>query len=141
MVIEMNISGIRPYEGFYKYNSTKINQLRNLQIEEAKNLQEPVQPEEMQLISSAEASFDTAGEQNDIRNRQSFNAYDYARGYKSDVSYDLKGADSDINSLDVEKALSDLRKDKVLQQYQLFAGDRMQQGMQSAARSLENFFL
>ena len=34
----------------------------------------------------------------------------------------LKGADSDISTLDVAKAVSDLDKDKVLQQYQHFVG-------------------
>lgn len=33
------------------------------------------------------------------------------------------GQDRDIRSLDVEKALDDMRKDKVLQQYQYFVGN------------------
>ena len=33
------------------------------------------------------------------------------------------GGDSDIRSLDVEKAISDMRKDQILQQYQYFVGD------------------
>lgn len=37
-------------------------------------------------------------------------------------SFDYLGKDSDIHSLDVEKALDDMRKDKVLQQYQYFVG-------------------
>lgn len=32
------------------------------------------------------------------------------------------GRDSDIHSLDVEKAIDDMKKDKVLQQYQYFVG-------------------
>lgn len=35
---------------------------------------------------------------------------------------DLSGRGSDIRSLDVEKALSDMRKDELLQQYQYFVG-------------------
>ena len=34
------------------------------------------------------------------------------------------GRDSDIRSLDVEKAISDMRKDQILQQYQYFVGSR-----------------
>lgn len=34
------------------------------------------------------------------------------------------GRDSDIHSLDVEKALSDMRKDQILQQYQYFVGSK-----------------
>ncbi len=33
------------------------------------------------------------------------------------------GKDSDIHSLDVERAITDMQKDKVLQQYQYFVGD------------------
>lgn len=34
------------------------------------------------------------------------------------------GRDSDIHSLDVEKAISDMRKDQILQQYQYFVGNK-----------------
>ena len=37
-------------------------------------------------------------------------------------NFDYLGKDSDIRSLDVEKAIDDMRKDKVLQQYQYFVG-------------------
>lgn len=39
---------------------------------------------------------------------------------KDDFSY--IGRDKDIQALDVEKALDDMRKDKILQQYQYFVG-------------------
>lgn len=39
---------------------------------------------------------------------------------KDDFSY--IGRDKDIQALDVEKALYDMRKDKILQQYQYFVG-------------------
>ena len=32
----MNISGIRPSEGFYSYNSIRLNELRNSQIMRSK---------------------------------------------------------------------------------------------------------
>ena len=34
------------------------------------------------------------------------------------------GRNSDIHSLDVEKAISDMRKDQILQQYQYFVGSK-----------------
>ena len=37
-------------------------------------------------------------------------------------SFGYLGKDSDIRSLDVQKAIDDMRKDKVLQQYQYFVG-------------------
>ena len=72
---------------------------------------------------------------------------DYAKTYDSNASYELKGADSDISTLDVAKAVSDLDKDKVLQQYQHFVGSADGMVMQQAAlneqinRETENFIL
>lgn len=37
--------------------------------------------------------------------------------------YSYLGKDSDIKTLDVQKAISDMRRDEVLQQYQYFVGD------------------
>lgn len=131
----MNISGIRPSEGFYSYNSIRLNELRNSQI-----------------MSSKQAVDDTASQQapadyEAARARQSFTSLDYANTYDSNASYELKGADSDISTLDVTKAVSDLDKDKVLQQYQRFVGSADVTVMQQAAlneqinRETENFIL
>lgn len=131
----MNISGIRPSEGFYSYNSIRLNELRNSQI-----------------MSSKQAVDDTASQQapadyEAARARQSFTSLDYANTYDSNASYELKDADSDISTLDVAKAVSDLDKDKVLQQYQRFVGSADVTVMQQAAlneqinRETENFIL
>ena len=48
---------------------------------------------------------------------------------------------SDIASLDVEKAVSDMKKDQVLQQYQFFVGERMSQTGLLYIRPNENFSL
>ena len=37
--------------------------------------------------------------------------------------FDMKGRDSDIDALDIEKAVSDMQKDQALMQYQYFVGD------------------
>lgn len=42
--------------------------------------------------------------------------------FNKQESFGYLGKDSDIHSLDVEKAIDDMRKDKVLQQYQYFVG-------------------
>ena len=49
-------------------------------------------------------------------------AIDYANSYQPDAVYELKGVDCDIARLDVERAISDMRKDQVLEQYQFFVG-------------------
>lgn len=135
----MNISGIRPYVGFYDYNSIKTAEIRN------------------QQISASQSKEDTASEQEDNGKQaamtkqapeQKYTSFDYAQNYNPGEIYELKGVDSDINSLDVMKVISDLDKDQVLRQYQYFVGDkdaaaaRMQTDQQERIfRSVEKFFL
>lgn len=130
----MNISGIRTYAGFYDYNTIKNQEARNHQIKEAKlaeALAVTESPEDLERrdeISSAEMKTDCG-------------AMDYAKQYQPDVTYELKGADSDINNLDVEKAISDMKKDQVLMQYQFFVGESQMGEMLSTDRPDENFSL
>ena len=121
----MNISGIRPSEGFYSYNSIRVNELRNSQIMSSKQAVDDTASQ--QSIADDTADYEAA------RARQSFTSLDYANTYDSNASYELKGADSDISTLDVTKAVSDLDKDKVLQQYQRFVGSADVTVMQQAA--------
>lgn len=129
----MNISGIRPTVGFYSYNSIKINELRNQQL--AVTTQEKAAKRESVI------------EQEEVPVEQTFSSFDFAQTYKPDATYELKGEDSDVSGLDVEKTLSDLEKDKVLEQYQYFVGDRAQKVAtdlnteNKMPRSGENFIL
>ena len=107
----MNISGIRPSLGFYSYNSIKIDELRNQQLAVTAQEQAPMQEE-------------STGYKDQLSVEQNFTSYDYAKGYQPDETYELKGTESDISKLDVEKTMSDLEKDKVLEQYQYFVGDQ-----------------
>ena len=112
----MTISGIRPYAGFYEYNSIKANELRAEQIA-ATQKASSVEAEEVSTETQSAAVQTPAPEQN-------FTAFDYAQNYRSDETYELKGKDSDLASLDMQKAISDLDKDQVLQQYQFFVRDK-----------------
>mgnify|MGYP003529574456 FL=1 len=107
----MIISGIRPSLGFYSYNSIKIDELRNQQLAVTAQEQAPMQEE-------------STGYKDQLPVEQNFTSYDYAKSYQPDETYELKGAESDISKLDVEKTMSDLEKDKVLEQYQYFVGDQ-----------------
>ena len=86
-------------------------------------------------------------EQEEVPVEQTFSSFDFAQTYKPDATYELKGEDSDVSGLDVEKTLSDLEKDKVLEQYQYFVGDRAQKVAtdlnteNKMPRSGENFIL
>lgn len=135
----MNISGVRPYAGFYEYNSIKSAELGNRRMEAAgeQSAKEAMdgRQENRQSIVTSEAA-------------QNQTSFDFAQNYDPNASYDLKGTDSDINSLDTMKTISDLDKELVLRQYQYFAGSRDSSVTQIASepanyvvRGIENFSL
>ncbi len=127
----MNISGIRTSAGFYDYNIIKQNEIRSQQIQEAKTVanNQEVEEERVETLSAAL--------------KEDHGARDFAERYQPDAVYELKGADSDITKLDVEKAISDMQKDVVLEQYQFFVGKSAAQTITDSLfdRDSENFML
>lgn len=130
----MNVSGVSPTAGIYSYNSIRLNELRNQQIMASKeaHMQQPEEPE-LKIDES-------------VQLEQTYTSYDYAQEYRAGETYELKGEDSDINTLDVAKAVSDLDKDQILQQYQYFVGEASYAAAKENAaemplRSGENFIL
>lgn len=135
----MNVSGVSPSAGIYTYNSIRLSELRSQQIAASKEarLQQEAQDTEVQVASL---------QQRDIRLEQTYTSYDFAQEYRAGEVYELKGEDSDITKLDVEKAVSDMEKDQILQQYQYFVGDASYASTKENAaelplRSGENFIL
>lgn len=96
----MNISGMRPYEGFYEYNSIKAVALRSQQIAAVQNASGD---EELSGGSQPQGQTQT-------KRPQTYNAFDYAKEYQPDETYELKGADSDLAGLDMQKAISDMER-------------------------------
>ena len=123
----MNISGIRPSAGFYDYNTIKSEELSAEQTQKTLTAQQSDTEQEAVMNVEASAKPDTG-------------AMDYANRYQPDVTYDLKGADSELLSLDVEKAISDMKRDQVLQQYQFFIGESQAEQLLES-RNQENFLL
>lgn len=128
----MNISGIRPSVGFYNYSIDNIKGAENYQtpvndVEEVTKAQPSVSQEE---IDAARAG-------------QTYGSADYAKEYKANESYEMKGASSDLRTLDVEKAINDMQKDQMLSQYQYFVGEATSMQINQAAqvRGVENFNL
>ena len=66
----MNISGIRPYAGFYDYNSIKAEELRSRQIAEAQLTISLQQPKEPQVTVT------------EVPVEQNFDSYDFAQTYR-----------------------------------------------------------
>lgn len=133
----MNISGIRTNAGFYDYNSIKINKVRSQQIQEAK------ESSQIPVTNTAEPKDNGDARQIPKVQQEDQGIVDFNARYQPDASYELKGIDSDLSKLDVEKALSDLKKDQVLQQYQFFVGDEPFASTEKLkqVREEENFWL
>ncbi len=131
----MNISGIRPAVGFYDYNS--IKQVESTQVAS--------QSHGRDNTTGVSGNVAETGTQEDAaaRSRQTFGTYDYASQYEPKATYDLKGADSDIHSLDVAKAVSDMQKDELIHQYQYFIGQDLAVGASQipSVRGAEDFSL
>ena len=59
----------------------------------------------------------------DIRPRQNASLEDISLSLTETSGFEMKGRQSDITSLDMEKAVSDMQKDQALMQYQYFVGE------------------
>lgn len=129
----MNVSGVSPTAGIYSYNSIRLNELRNQQIVASKEAHQQIEEPVLQMQES-------------VNLEQTYTSYDYAQEYRAGETYELKGVDADINKLDVAKAVSDLDKDQILQQYQYFVGEASyatakENAAEMQLRSGENFIL
>ncbi len=116
----MNISGIRPVDGFYNYSSYGVNSASS--VNNVKNTDVNVDAAKEQQVESKPAV--TQEEIDKARAKQTFGAYDFASQYDPNATYSLKGKDSELKNLDVEKAISDMQRDEAIHQYQYFVGDR-----------------
>lgn len=126
----MNISGIRASSVFYDYNLIKNHESGNHQAEATKAPEISVGESAGQEQTSAVSV-----------SKPDRGAEEYAQRYQPDTTYELKGIDSDINGLDMEKVLSELKKDEVLQQYQFFVGESQPKNGIPDNRMNENFSL
>lgn len=132
-VKDMNISGIRPSVGFYNFSTSGAT--GNI-----RPASEPVTEVQEAQVASTSAEENSA-EISEARSKQTFSSTDYAQQYKAGETFEMKGKDSDLHTLDVEKAISDMKKDQMLSQYQYFVGESVSMATQSAnqIRGAENF--
>lgn len=132
----MNISGIGTYSG--NYNFIKLNRSANQQAS-------GVTPAGQSQQARGEDSAIRRQEQQKIRANQNFNSADYAKQFAPGKTYEMKGADSELASLDESKGVTGSQKSQIMQQYQLFMGETQAQGVNQAAmntqavRGVENF--
>lgn len=134
----MSIFGIRSHAEYQANNSISETELQKL---EAASRQ--VELERQELDSALKPKTDEAIII-EARQKQTFGSAEYADTYQPNQKYGMKGAESDLYNLDVQKAVSDMQKDRVIQQYQFFVGHRgIEMGQKSSfmAMGIEDFTL
>lgn len=79
-----------------------------------------VQNQKEILVEAQENLLESVEEKRGMSAKEREEALIYAVGITQKAEYPLVGADSDIESLDIAKAISDMQKDSILQEYQYF---------------------
>ena len=105
----MNITGIRPYEAIGYYN----NRIESKAVETDRTVPAGYLMEEQSAPYLEEP-----------RSNQKETAYDYAQKYDATATYELKGKDSNLSSLDRKTELPKAYRDDALRQYQVFVGGK-----------------
>lgn len=114
----MAINGIGSYGGFDSYKSFNIPQV---DIETVKKQDEEALKLEKQASSQVNVPVETAEPKEDTRSRLA-DLDNISLNFNQGEDYSYIGSESDINNLDMQKAITDMRKDKILEDYQYFVG-------------------
>jgi hypothetical protein len=134
MLLDMNISGIRPSNGFYNDTNIKFRpELSSMAADEIEDANVDESTAASTAISDEEVAAARAG--------QTFGSYDFASQYKPGEIHSLKGTDSDIDSLDIQKAVTDMQKDSAIHRYQYFVQNKQDNNGAAPAKGTENFSL
>ena len=102
----MNISSI--YIVFYQ--NYKVPEIKKVELEELNDLHDLT-------IDRYEPS-----PTNEIEQRNKIDIHDISLTFNEMESFDFLGKDSSLASLDMEKILSDMKKDEVIAEYQVYVG-------------------
>ena len=105
------------------YNYSDYNRIQNdpKSVQLAGNDQNSAQIRQEEDKSLPASGIDLRLE--DIRPRANAKLEDISLSLNEPGGFEMKGRQSDIESLDIEKAVSDMQKDQALMQYQYFVGD------------------
>jgi len=107
----VGVNGIHNYAGIirdYRFPALESEKLSPQEGEQAETT--------VPALETHEAASSAAGRRQDAE----LDGISVVFNRRDDFGY--IGKDSDIHALDMEKAISDMKKDKVLQQYQYFVG-------------------
>lgn len=116
----MGINGISEY-GNMSF-SYKIPEIPAVDYEKVNSAQDAVKAPKAVEVKPQDIAL-SIEEKNSHVSKPSAKVQDLSLSFNLQEDYGYLGKDSNIENLDVQKAISDMRKDQVLQQYQYFVGD------------------
>lgn len=103
------------------YNPSNRYEVKTVDLETVqKQDQEKSKPISLTLFSNVEQSEPSI--MTDSKTSKTANLEDISLTFQQNESFDYIGQDKNVLSLDVEQAISDMKKDSVLQEYQYFVG-------------------
>ncbi|MGN0167396.1 MAG: hypothetical protein ACI4AB_05110 [Acetatifactor sp.] len=111
----MGIGSINDYAGILQ--NYRVPVIRDVSLDAVRSQEE----QNINAVSpAAEVSHEAPAVS--LRERKDAPLEDISITFNKEDNFGYIGKDKDIRSLDVEKAIDDMKKDKVLQQYQYFVG-------------------
>lgn len=114
----MQIQGYGQYGGFYQ--QSRVSQIKQVSTEEVRR-QDEEQKKQKEASQSVEALQKEYASAPDTRSRMADLA-NISLTFNEGETYDYLGRDASLDNLDMMSAISDMQKDKLLQQYSYFVG-------------------
>ena len=113
----MAINGLSNFGGFY--NSYSVRDIPKVDVETVKQQDAA---KESDTLPKAQVVKEEPKEQVVDNRKRTADLDNISLNFNSGDDFSYIGSDFEIGGLDVEKAISDMKKDKVLQDYQYFVG-------------------
>lgn len=117
----MAINGLFDFGGLY--NNYRTVDIPRVDVETVKAQDEKKSMDEMAESQALSTPVYESTPVNDNRSRIA-NLDDISLNFNTGDDYSYIGSESSLGSLDMEKAISDMRKDKMLEDYQYFVGSQ-----------------
>ncbi len=114
----MAINGLGEFGGFY--NNYRVVDIPKVDIDTVKKQDEALKAaSEMPVVDAP-----VVNKEPEVDNRSRMaNLDDISLNFNAGDDYSYIGSESSLEDLDMQKAISDMRKDSILQDYQYFVGN------------------
>lgn len=113
----MAINGLSDFGGFY--NSYSVRDIPKVSVETVKQQDAA---KETDTLPKAQVIKEESKEQAVDNRKRTADLDNISLNFNAGDDFSYIGSDFELNNLDMEKAISDMKKDKVIQDYQFFVG-------------------